>query len=168
MRIILGRRGQMRIQQMTFMIVAVFFFFVLVGLGFVSYQVKSSKGGFEDLQKEKAVESLQTLTNMPELTCGALCLDEDKLEIVSKMPEYKEIWPVQSIKVYKIFPAFNRTILCPNVNCNFYQLYDSGQKNLKEYSTFISLCKKIKEAGYVYTKCEMGSLVVGVKLIENE
>ena len=54
-----------------------------------------------DLAREQAISSLTTITNMPELTCGHLCLDVDKLEIMSNR-DYSDIWPVESIKVYRI------------------------------------------------------------------
>ncbi len=158
--------SQMRIQQMAFMIVAVLFFFVLVGLGYVGYQTKTLKSNYLDLQKEAAISSLQVLTDMPELTCGSLCLDEDKLQVMTgKSREYKDIWGVSSIKVVKVYPAFTNMIKCPNLNCNYYDVYDSGLKQTKQYSTFVSLCKKIKDNDYIYDKCEIAKLLVGVKVL---
>lgn len=46
------KRSQMKIQQMAFMIVAVLFFFILVGLFFLGWQYKSVRGNFAQLQKE--------------------------------------------------------------------------------------------------------------------
>jgi hypothetical protein len=63
----MGLRGQMKIQQMAFMIVAVFFFFVLVGLFFLEIQFKDVKSGAADLQKEQAISSLRVIADMPEL-----------------------------------------------------------------------------------------------------
>lgn len=157
------KRSQLQIQQMAFMIVAVLFFFVLVGLAFLSYEYKSINENFAELQKQNAISSLQVITDMPELTCGALCLDEDKLEVMSSLSaNYSGFWPVASIKVYKVYPAFTQAILCPAPDCNFYNIYDSG-KNATQYSTFVSLCKRVKENDYVYDKCEIAKLLVGVK-----
>ena len=44
----------MQIQQMAFMIVAVFFFFILVGLFFLAIQFKGIKSSAAQLQKEQA------------------------------------------------------------------------------------------------------------------
>ncbi len=154
-------KGQLKIQQMAFMIVAVFFFFALVGLFFLSYYSRTLVGSAEQLSKEQAISSLGVLTDMTELSCGYLCLDVDKLVVMSG-EDYEDVWPVASIKVYKVFPAFEREIKCPGNDCNYYDVYDSGQEDVKEYSTFVSLCQTIR-IGVIYEQCDIGKLVVGVK-----
>jgi len=49
---------------------------------------------------------------------------------------------------------------------NYYDIYNNGQANVKTFSTYISICKKTKESGSTYDRCEIGKLVVGVKLNE--
>jgi len=160
-------KGQMKIQQMAFMVLAVFIFFVLVGLFFLRVQFNNLNENFENLQREQTISSLQVISNMPELNCDSrtsMCLDLDKLKVMSggMGEDYKELWPVASIKVYMVYPSFNSEIKCPAQNCNYYELYDNGQSNTQEYSTFASVCERINEVGYVYDKCEIGKLVVGV------
>jgi hypothetical protein len=164
-------RAQFKIQQMAFMILAVFLFFILVGLFFVGWQFKDVKGDFERLQREQAISSLETVANMPEFNCDSrtsLCLDEDKLLVMSGnlSRSYSEFWPVASINIYKVYPRFNETVKCPNAGCNYYEIYDSGQTNVKEFSSYVSICKKIRESGYVYDKCDIGKMLVGVKINE--
>jgi hypothetical protein len=161
---VFGKTGQMRIQQMAFMIVAVVFFFILVGLFFLGWQYKSIAKDYNELQKEQAISSLKVISAMPELNCDdsrELCVDSDKLEVLSKTKGYEDLWPVASIKVIKVYPAFNKTIKCPSNNCNYYEVYNSGQKNAKEFSTYVSICKK---ESYQFEKCEIGKLILGVKL----
>lgn len=160
-------RGQMEIQQMAFMILAVFLFFILVGLFFLGIQFRGIKKSAMQLQTEQAISSLEVIADMPELSYNSresMSLDEDKLEIMSGniSSYYSEFWPVASVKVYKIYPKFKKLIKCPASNCNYFKVYDSGQKSVKTYSTYVSVCKKIKETGYVYDKCTIGKLVVGV------
>jgi len=154
------KRSQLKIQQMAFMILAVFFFFILVGLLFLSWQSRGIKENFEQLQKEQAISSLSVISDMPELNCGSresLCIDEDKIHVMSNSSQYEKLWPVESVKIYKIYPVLETFVV-----------YDSGQKNTKEYSTYVSICKKMKEFGSVYDKCEIGKLVTGVEVLENE
>ena len=163
--------GQMKIQQMAFMIVAVFFFFILVGLFFLNVQFKSVKGNFANLQKGQAISSLKVIADMPELNYGSgetMTMDEDKLSIMSGnfSSEYKIFWPVASIGVYKIYPTPNKIKKCPSPNCNFYEIYNNGQSDVKTYSTYVSICKRIKKSGSIYDRCEIGKLVVGVKINE--
>ena len=166
------RKGQMKIQQMAFMLVAVFFFFILVGLFFLGIQFKDVKGGFAQLQKEQAISSLRVIADMSELnydSSDSMTIDEDKLRIMSGNfgEDYSSFWPVASVEVYKIYPSFSEIKECPGADCNYYKLYDNGQSNVKTYSTYISICKSEKEGGYVYDdRCEVGKLVVGVKIPE--
>jgi len=164
-------KGQMKIQQMAFMIVAVFFFFVLVGLFFLEIQFKDIKSGAAQLQKDQAISSLKVIADMPELNYNSresMMIDEDKLKIISGSfgLDYDLFWPVASVGIYKIYPAFNEIKKCPGLGCNFYEIYNSEQKNVKTYSTYVSICKKMKEYGSVYDRCEVGKLVVGVKIYE--
>ncbi|MCK5321467.1 hypothetical protein KAJ38_02720 [Candidatus Pacearchaeota archaeon] len=164
-------RGQMEIQQMAFMILAVFLFFILVGLFFLGIQFKDIKKNVAQLQTEQAISSLKVIADMPELNYDShesMTLDEDKLRIMSGNlgTYYSEFWPVASVKVYKIYPKFNERVKCPALNCNYFEIYDNGQESMKTYSTYVSICKKVKETGYIYDRCEVGKLVVGV--ITNE
>jgi len=160
-------RGQMQIQQIAFMILAVFLFFILVGLFFLRIQLGDMKKSVVQLQTEQAISSLNVISDMPELSYDShesLSLDEDKLRIMSGNlgSYYSEFWPVASVKVYKIYPKFDELVKCPALNCNYFGVYGGGQESVKTYSTYVSICKKIKESGYVYDKCEIGKLVVGV------
>jgi hypothetical protein len=148
------KKAQLQIQQMTFMILAVFLFFILVGLFFLSYQYKVLRAKADTLNREQAISSLSTITNMPELTCGYLCLDIDKIQIMSNK-DYSEIWPVESIKIYRL----NQNETSPS-----YQIYDSGQKQVTEVSTYVSLCKKSRKLQYNYDECEIGKLIVGARI----
>ena len=161
-------KGQMKIQQMSFMIMAVFFFFVLVGLFFLQIQFKDVKSGAAQLQKEQAISSLKVIADMPELNYDSresMTVDEDKLKIMSENfgLDYDLFWPVASVGVYKIYPAFDEIKKCPELGCNYYEIYNNGQKNIKTYSTYVSICRKMKEYGSVYDRCEVGKLVVGVR-----
>ncbi|MCK5345416.1 MAG: hypothetical protein KAR20_18530 [Candidatus Heimdallarchaeota archaeon] len=160
-------KGQMQIQQMAFMILAVFLFFILVGLFFLGVQFKDVKRSVVQLQTEQAISSLRVIADMPELNYESresLSLDEDKLRIMSGNfgNYYSEFWPVASVKVYKLYPKFDELVECPALDCNYFKIYDNKQESVKTYSTYVSICKKIKETGYVYDKCEIGKLVVGV------
>lgn len=161
------KKGQMKIQQMAFMILAVFLFFILVGLFFLNVSFRDLNKGAEQLYKDQAISSLEVIANMPELSYDSresLTLDEDKLRIMSGnfSSAYEGFWPVASVKAYKVYPKIDKMIKCPALNCNYYEVYDSGQTSVKEYSTYVSICRKVKDVGYVYDRCEIGKLVVGV------
>ena len=167
------RKGQMKIQQMAFMIVAVFFFFVLVGLFFLGVSLKDVRGSAAQLQRDQAISSLGVIADMPELnwdSSKSMMVDEDKLRIMSGGfgTSYGEFWPVASVGVYKIYPTFGEVKKCPGVGCNFYEVYDNGQSDVKVYSTYVSICSRLRESGSVYDKCEIGKLTVGTKIAKSE
>ncbi len=154
---------------MSFFIIAVFIFFTLVGMFFIGFYFNSLKGSVSTLEKNQAIASLQTIANMPEFNCNSreeFCLDENKLRIMTTYaPLYRDFLPVESIKVYKLYPRQEEQRQCPGVNCSYYVILESTQKNVKEVSTFVSICKKDPRFGYVFDDCEIGKLVVGVRQI---
>jgi len=167
------KSGQMKIMQMAFMIVAVFFFFVLVGLFFLSIQFKDVKSSAAQLQREQAISSLKVIADMPELNYDSresFTLDEDKLVIMAGGfgEIYEEFWPVASVGAYKLWPVADKINQCPGLGCNYYKLYDNDQDNVQTYSTYVSICKKVKESGFVYDKCVIGKLEVGVIIRDEE
>jgi hypothetical protein len=165
-------RAQMKIMQMAFMLVAVFLFFVLAGLFFLGIQLKDVKGSAAQLQRDQAISSLSVVADMPELNYNARdsnSLDEDKLMVMSGgnfSNRYSDFWPVSSVAVYKLWPVANSIKPCPGVGCNYYELYNNEQGNVKTYSSYVSICKRVKESGFVYDRCSVGKLEVGVKIFD--
>ena len=161
-------KAQFQIQQMAFLILAVFFFFILVGLFFMSFQYGNIKSSAASLQKQQAIASLATIANMPELNCDSrteFCIDLDKLKVMSNNSAYSDLWPVASVNAQVIYPS-STLVKCPFTACNYYEIYNSNQKNVKEYSLYVSICEKKREEQYTYDDCKIGKLIVGVKISE--
>ena len=161
----------MKIQQMAVMIVAVFFFFILVGLFFLGVLFKDVKSGAEDSYMAQAISSLGVIADMSELnydSSWSMSLDEDKLRVMAGGlgDDYGLFWSVASVEVYKVYPRFDEIVECPGIGCNYYEIYDSGQSDIKTYSAYVSICEKVRESGSTYDDCEIGKLVVGVKIYE--
>jgi len=162
------KRGQMKIMQMMFMIVAVFFFFVLVGLFFLGVAFKDVRASAQDLEKKQAISSLEVIAGMGEFSFDSresMMLDEDKLAVMSGGfgNQYVEFLPVNSLRVYKVYPVFGEEKKCPGVGCNYYEIVDSGGRDALTYSSFVSICRRIREFGSVYDRCEIGKIVVGTR-----
>ena len=165
-------KGQMKIQQMAFMLVAVFIFFALVGIGFLGYNLKDIRSSAQELERQSTISSLKVIADMPELNCGSgkfMCLDKDKLLVMSSadfLKKYSEFWGVASVEVKKIhsFEERNADCFSSSENCNYYEIYNSNsQTNSQKYSTYVSICEKKSESGIKYDFCELGKLIVGVK-----
>src|SRR3989344_5361251 len=105
-----GKKSQLKIQQMAFMIVAVFIFFVLAGIFFVSVSMQGVKRDATRLEREKAITTVANLVDTAEFTCGkSLCLDADKLIVLSSDMQdvFGSLWPVAEIKVRKLYPLIS-------------------------------------------------------------
>jgi hypothetical protein len=166
-------KGQMKIMQMMFMILGVFFFFVLVGLFFLAITLKDIRGGAEELAREQAISSIEIIAGMSELSYGdgnSMSVDEDKLRVLIEGlgDEYEEFWPIASLEVYKAYPMFSSPVECPSANCNHYDIYDSGQRNVEKFSSYVSICKRVREFGTPFDRCEIGKMVVGMKILDSE
>ncbi len=166
-------KGQMKIMQMSFMIIGVFLFFILVGLFFFRITLKDVRSGADSLAKEEAISSIMVIADMPELNYGSresMVIDEDKLRVLAGgfSEKYGGFWPIASLEVYKVYPSFDSVIECPSSGCNYYNIYDSGQSDVEKFSSYVSICKRVKEFGKVYDSCSIGKLVIGVKKYEDK
>jgi hypothetical protein len=105
------KTGQYQIQQMAFMILAIFFFFVLVGLFFAGWQYSNMKRGFFESQEKKAMSALKTISDSTELNCKdntPWCIDKDKLIAFSESSHlYQNYFSVASIEVLIVYPFRN-------------------------------------------------------------
>src|SRR3989338_7025066 len=164
----LSDRGQMKIQQMAFMLLAVTLFFVLVGLFFLSFQLTRVQNQFTNIQEENAKKIVSTLANSPEFSCTrkrAHCIDFDKALVMQEHGEYKNFWQVQSISLKKLYPQSNSSVLCNKGNypdCTELRVLSSSGKNLvPEQSNFVQICRREQGFSDSYEYCELGVLIVG-------
>lgn len=167
---VLNIRGQFKIQQMAFMLIAVFIFFTLIALFFLQLSLGDLKYSADQLEREQVMSALLSWSELPELSCSdrsSSCIDEDKLYILSledfnKL--YSSFWPVSSIKVYKVNSDFSiGELKCPQPRCNYYDVYNSGANSTQTYATYVSLCKTNKEDSQVFEYCELATLSIGIK-----
>ena len=56
-------------------------------------------------------------------------------------------------------------VLCPAPYCDYYVIYDSGQTDRMTFSAYVNVCETIYRSHEI---CELGKLMLGVKLPEVE
>lgn len=160
------KKGQIKIQQMVFMIIAVFILFVLIGLIAMSSRLSKLKGTVNDLKEKEALEIVSKLANSPEFSCAnsygsqkSDCVDFDKLIILKEnIDNYKNFWGVSNIEVRKM-P--NSDIACTSENypeCDTIKIIDGGTGY--SVSNFVSVCYKELNGEIASNKCEIGKLIV--------
>jgi len=165
---IANKKSQLKIQEMSFMLLAIVIFFILAGLFFISIKQKEIYKKAEYLEKEKAKSSVAKLAETAEFSCGKpLCIDVDKLLVMQNRTDYNKFWPVKSLSIRKVFPKNNTEIICNKNNypeCGIFKIYDAGLKNIETVSSFVVLCRKESEQGYFYDKCELGKIIAGFEI----
>ncbi|MFA5173717.1 MAG: hypothetical protein WC438_00885 [Candidatus Pacearchaeota archaeon] len=170
-------KGQLKIQEMAFMLVGVVMFFVLVGLFVVVLVYNNMHKNATDVAEQEAYTSVLRLAETAEFTCGNSkpnCIDADKLIVLTrKSEEYKKFWSkFSSIRVISE-SGLNKTknlVECnlgnyPNINeksidCDMFVVFDRHKLETTK-SVFVSLCRKSFENNYYYDKCEIAKLEIG-------
>jgi len=165
-RIIKKHKCQLKIQQMAFMLMAVFIFFILVAMFYLVIESQKWKNEANELEKNKAVEMANFLASSAEFSCGSYCIDADRVMVLGKRNAYRNFFGLESIELRVVYPSNNTEILCTDSNypdCNYIKVFSKSQGE-KTASSFVSLCHRINEKSYVYYKCEIGKIIVGYKV----
>lgn len=167
------KNGQIRIQEMSFMLLAVFLFFVLVGLFALSIVYTNINEEATRIAEDRTLSSLTSLADSPEFSCVASksnCVDGDKLIGLINKTVYQNFFPYSSLKVIKISgfgKSENELVKCNFANypeCELFVIYDKNVTNERAISSFVALCRKELENAYTYDKCEIAKIVAGTEL----
>ena len=164
-----NKKAQMKIQQMSFMLLAVFFFFALVGLIMISMKFSNLENSSKDLEEKNALLLITKLADSPEFSCGDAygntktdCIDWDKIMALKEnIGDYLSFWGISNIEIKRIYPE-NKEILCTLSNypgCDTVKLVDKPSSGYDK-SNFVSLCRKEKYNGNVVNVCELAKLIV--------
>lgn len=163
-------KGQLKIQQMAFMLIAVTLFFALVGLFVIVVKFSGLKEAALELEEENAMSLVAKLANSPEFSCGKAfgtdkvnCVDADKLMMLKEnIEKYEDFWGVSNIELRVIYPEENSDVACSldnYPNCGIIRLRDSGVSGF-DASNFVISCRKDFSDEDVYDKCEIARLMV--------
>lgn len=166
MRGVVNKKADVKIMQMAFMLVFVFIFFAFAFMFILKIQSVKMAANYNLIERENSISLVESVANMPELNCDStrtLCLDEDKISVFSSVSStYAGLWKIETIRIRKLYPKNEKNIRCPALNCSFYDIFNSGRKNVIENGAFVSICKKSKIDGIAQEICEMGKLSVGI------
>jgi len=171
-----SKKAQLKIQEMSFMIMAVFLFFVLVGLFAFALIYSNLNKQANEIAKQRAYSSITNLADAPEFICTGSrpnCIDADKvlalIEYESKNKNYENFWPFTSLIVIKS-SGFDKSeanmIPCTKLtypNCDKFVVYDKHVRNEAFVSSFVAICRNDIDNNLVYEKCEIAKLIAGSK-----
>lgn len=169
MRKIKSKSGQLKIQQMALMLLAVTLFFALAGMLILGTQFSNLKHRAEALEADNARLLVAKIANSPEFSCGgsfgnemSSCIDADKVinlkEIIDRY-DNGDFWGVDGITIIKIYPENTGTecSLLNYPNCDVITLIDGNGTGV---SNFVSWCGKRDINGQIYDKCELAKIIV--------
>jgi len=164
-------KGQMKIQQMAFMLMAITLFFILVGLFALTWRFAGIKESALALEEKNTMLLATKIANSPEFSCGNSfggsklnCIDADKaMSLKENINYYIGFWGknVNNIKIETVFPVEARKdcTLSNYPDCNVIDLFEKGTQGLP-YWNFVSICQKSTDEGRLYDKCVLGKVFV--------
>lgn len=161
------KRGQLKIQQMAFVLVAIMIFFGFVALFYFSVRIGTLEGSVEDLREQEVKESVRKMTGVGEFAwtvddCSA-CVDLDKVLALSEREAYEDFWGVPFLQVVRVYPSFEGECTRENYpRCGQITLVDSGANSVA-HSAFVALCRH--ESSESYNKCELGKIIMGFETV---
>jgi len=168
----LSNKAQLKIQEMMFMLLGVFLFFVLAGLFMLTILNSGIRESANKIAEEQTLLTVRSLSNSPEFICTDSrpnCIDADKLIGLIKNKDYKNFWPFASLMIIKD-RGFNKSedkmIKCGSENypdCDVFVLFDKN-KNERTTESFIALCRKELENNNIYDKCEIAKIIAGTEI----
>ncbi len=162
-------KGQFKIQQMAFVLVALMIFFGIVAVFYVSIRFSSLKGDVSDIRKEEVIESVRKMAGTPEFISTnwedcASCVDLDKVFVLKDKASYQGFWQdINLLQVLRVYPSYSSDECTANSypRCNKITLTDKG--NYEAYEAFVSLCRYDYSIGQ--ERCELGKVVMGFEAV---
>ena len=156
-------KGQVKIQEMAFVLVALFILFGIAILFYFSIRMSSLRQDVQSGIDTSAKEMVRRLSSSPEFawtsTGCSQCLDEDKVFALKSMKQYQDFWRLDYIAVETIYP--NKTGECNAANypnCRMITLVKKNDSIGTPSSAFVSLCRYDEVNGINYEKCELGKI----------
>ena len=159
------------------MLIGLAFLLILLFLFFISFSLSSIRNVAEQKSRDNTVLLAAGLAQSPELSCvggmgmgsSFVCIDSDKAMALANQKNYGNFWDVNSIRIEKIYPLSDRTIICSMNNypdCNTFIIIKNKTAVKEDYSNFVSLCRRESIDDKFYDKCELGKILITPKVVK--
>jgi hypothetical protein len=163
-------KGQVKIQQMAFVLVATIIFFALVGIFYISIRFASLKDDVGDIRREETLERVRRIAGTPEFIWSsgedcAVCIDFDKALALKESKNYDGFWKeIPFLKIERVYPLYDDEE-CNAQNypkCNSIKIEDG--EDFEAHESFVALCRY--DGKTRFNKCEIGKVIIGFKNVE--
>lgn len=157
----LSKRSQLKIQQMSFMLIAVTILVILVLLFFLAVKAQDLRKDAQESETREAQKKVLKLTGYAELSCPGRqnCIDLDKAMALKKLKAYDDFFGA-GIDIIKLG---NRSIDCDEANypdCDRISLFNKQGIGI---GNFVVVCWRDSLEGYSYERCNLGKVILYVE-----
>lgn len=144
-------KGQMKMQQMAFMLVGLVLFFAMVGIIYFTLSVGSLRKEAQKLQEEEAREITKKLASSPELAFTSKsdcsnCIDLEKAlmlaDLLKTSGDYEKFWNLDYMMIERVYPK-GAEVECTRFNfpdCNKITIINSTRV-VSESPSFVALAR---------------------------
>ena len=156
----MDNKGQLKIQEMSFMLLALMIFFVMAALFFIVFSNSNLQSEAQFLDKQKTISTILRIPDTPELSCGKQgCIDMDKLIVLMSRASFQDFFEVDGLLIRRLpFDGVEKKCnLGSYLSCNTFILKEKPQDCVLERS-YVSLCRKDLKGGFSYDRCELGEV----------
>jgi len=163
------KKAQLKIQQMAFVLVAIFIFFAFISLIYVSIRMNFMKKQAVNLEADKAMEFAQKMTGVPELKwsqqCDS-CIDLDKAMMLKNRTVYNDFFGLDHLSFEIIYPVItDKECITGNYpNCNKLTLISKSSYDTASRA-YISLCRWDQETNN--EMCYLGAVYASGKAVQS-
>ena len=162
------KKGQMKIQEMAFVLIAIVVFFAMVALVYITIRLSSLREDVTAQREESAKEIVRKLADIPEFSWAKCtgCIDSDKIFMLKNFASYKNLWELDYLAVEKIYPI-RTSVECNNANypdCTTITLINKTKDYGTPVSAFVAICGFDQLTKY--SRCEIGKIYASAETIK--
>lgn len=166
----MGEKGQTKIQEMAFVLIAIIVFFAMVALVYFSIRLSSLREDVITQREQSARETVRKLSDIPEFSWAGCsnCIDVDKVLVLKERFEgaYKNFWELDYLAIERIYPngSVGECTLSNYPDCTTISLIKKTDSYGSPVSAFVALCGF--DIAYGGVKCELGKIYASAESIE--
>lgn len=161
------KKGQLKIQQMAFVLVALMVFIAMVGIVFFSFYLTDLREEVGELKDREARELVRKLSSSPEFVFSpescVSCIDFVKVLMIKDTVEYKKFWNLD----YLVIEKLNNKTKEQKIECNTANMEECdkitiiGNNNYgSSKSSFVSLARWDNNLGGGNYRFDLGKIYV--------
>ena len=158
-----NKTGQMKIQEMAFVLMAIMIFFGIVAIFYIKISLSNLRGDVELQRGEEANELVRKISGTPEFafTAGECdsCIDLDKMLMLKERKSYQGFWNLDYLKIDVIYPLKSGECSRGSYpDCGSITLINKTDDFGIPKSAFVALCRQEFKGSENYVKCELGRI----------